>query len=1559
MLGRLTPISRNSLIDLEDLFELFHKHHRHLLKGTNDVQSPASPTSYPGSDISSPSLKFPQAASALHLHPDPSSHPLVNGSFFDVFEDPYTIHHWRFHEKMLYILWWSFRPTSCTDCGMQDAWMPSRDGEFKCFSCGVNAGSTKTNRVVQQTQQVTANWNVGDSVGVWKSQGMQSDEDEDADDEAPDDLLGNKQKGGIEDSNATASILNIYTMFYQWLQNIPCPPYHPSRSNEDPSKVLSPFDIPKGELLVSVLRAAYDLALLLTLPAVAAGSEKTLTGSVASPVGSALASIKAPSFTPQAEIPRGSALYLALLLNHVLIPFPLYVQGGFGGVKLGGSAVNFSSPSGAGSVLESPTNGSTRANDPSFSSGIALEWVDVEFAATMIGISLSDFFEVTEPPTINHDSVANAKNFSSKYEVGEQCLGNIAAVCQAAGHRVPSVMWDLQQRPRSDELLREVGERRLPRHPSLPCATNGLGKPLMPITVSKEDARNFTMLSLSIEHIGMGVMMALARELDRVSLWSLGVQVALRSENIQRTREEGEKAVHEDANLTQKAWMVAEHYATRLSEWFSSLGVYCIDEPKSSEDQVNQQLKPIYPTLDFYHGDYEAWHNELQVPASVRFHAFVEAQSSARKYITLSLGDPLVAETTTAGDAKAFTAEPIIFTDSPCANVLVYLFHNAFLLPFHALDLADLVVRSGLYDGPHRCHALLEASAVAGNYSVMPLTRRLSPLVSMWISPYLALHSNDRLPFLASLRLLHCALHLSGQGKTAILQQVQRILAKYGSVRYYQFNFFIRVTDQKEKNFIGFYFLSSVLGSVGLATFTCIRTRRRSIVLNRNNRLISLISHNEKERTVKSLNMYFIVGDTPIVAGVETSSTPLVHDVANYGESNRGVTNHLQSWIGAVRMLNLGTSIRRRMKMSTIASRMDALASIRDLLNSSASLLASGEFEVERVPQQGAGSQTVDLRSAAERTKMVSSGGGEGGATEHDLSRTEPFHLGACREEIQKELLALQKHPCFLYGLSDDRVVTLYALVVAFLEFVDAKLRELKGGALPGASDNEETWNGGRGSGKRGRRSHSASHTTQSGAKLSPPEKNRSPQLETPPSTGVVDGASTGGSALHNWVEELRFCENSAFSASVERESDEEGSSAYETSEGVFTAESTPRGKTSPPLRGLRQGKQEGGSGLMGGVKEDDDGLGYATEPFERLPPTTQNKTSPSVTAAHPPPQTTVISRRQARLTLTPIMGAKKSPVLFHITKGAVSPKEPLMLPPATGQAKEPSSSMPFDGSTENVSGKQGNLKRPRYKRRQRLTSEALAALKRRRSLQETIRMRFLSSIPSFSTVLAGEGVKALDALREKLWSAAKADGESVSQVSATPAASAGIQPTSPLKKTRVSPKKAATSPPLGKVKTEEVEAAHRSPRPSLTSLPNSDQPSPTSGLVESFSLFDAGYCRSRLMHLLYFLQEYQEFTRDLEACLPALLEEELARNPMVDDQPLSISPLKNEECPTEKSDSEADEGSDDQKAFTASSTEISRPPARKESGRHRRRRLEQEELRAQLTAKENSTTNS
>ncbi|EKF98632.1 hypothetical protein TCSYLVIO_010467, partial [Trypanosoma cruzi] len=839
----LTPLKRSQLLDLGKLVEsVLHSSCSSSLVSSGGMLSGGN--------------------GVVHLvDASVAEHPFACGAFCDVFEDPLTRNAWRLYDKMLYLVWWSHRPPCCTECGMQDAWVPSADSEMKCWQCGTGAGTTFVKDIVEDLPAL-------------ENEDGEEDGDSDGGDLAGDGGGGAHTAGG--GGGVGGGPVASYTFFYEWLSHV--------QLMERGKDVV----IPAGESLAAVLRAAYDLALLFVMPGLP---------------------------TTAVAVLQGGALYLSLVLHRFPAPFPLF--------RLAGRVDVSQQPHSAHATAAS----STRLAVGREEQREELQWVDVELLAALIGVSLSDFFESSQ--------------------VAVQYLQNVMTV--AANFAVPSVLWHPQRVEGRAEYMMTLRQGRR-------CSSS-----LYSTAVSS---------GLSPEHTAMIVALELARAFDSQPCDSV------------------------------------EH-TERIGAWLDRHGLY----PQRQVYHKSSNIKNNDNNNDGNNNHRNDGNNNY-------FHYSCQGvqQSPGNGHESDNLAttsSPLAAIDDTAWWTSPITTETSPFAGtmqavllSPCANALLYVFASAFSMP--ALELAEMAVSSGLYSGPTRFFDTLRQAAQSGNYTLMPLSRRLSPIMSVWTSAYFALHSEDRLPLLAALQHIRAA--NTREKELAVARVVQRILRKHQASRQYQFNYSIRVADDSEKQqFKGVYFLSFV--TERFAVYTGIRSARKTVTFDAETGKIALCIIGAKEQQVESLDVQF---NGPIVAQIETESAKCVIDCVCQSLG-------AELWQVTVRHLDRCGRVRRRMRVPMLASRLDALASVREAtamashpIAGHTTLLGWGETEVLFT-------SLPDAHDAAYAVRL--------------------------RRELQQNLFSLPK-PSLVFGISENRIIAMYASLVALLERIEQQLSQPSSGAV-------------------------------------------------------------------------------------------------------------------------------------------------------------------------------------------------------------------------------------------------------------------------------------------------------------------------------------------------------------------------------------------------------------------------------------------------------------------------------------------------------------------------------
>lgn len=879
------------------------------------------------------------SASQIQLH-----HPAARGYFFDVFQDAHTSEAWRPYDKMLYLVWWSYRPASCVNCGMTDAWIPSGDVEFKCAVCLTGVGTTSTNSVVE---------NDGEQRG-----GM-DDLDDSNDDDGEELMNGDGDMAmGNSNNNDSAPVsgggshggpIAAYTFFYGLLQRIPvvetiinagaATQGHLSQGGSGappPGSRQSSSMLPTGEALPMVLRAAYDMSNLLLLPG--------------SPRGTA-------------HLIRASSLYLSLLLHRFVCLFPLFCMA--------------LSP-----TLAAPTASPPSATTvPIATAEAEIQWVDIELLSAVLGVITPSFF-VSSDASLQH-------------------LQNIFTVTAAYG--TPSLLWHPGRVPGRLEVLKQL-KSSLVSH----CPVHS----------------TLVVPGLSPEHTAMVVALELARRVDVQPMAASSTSTAAAAQNAQR-----------------------------MGTWLDALGLYptrcCYRDGSSLAAMATGSPSPPPPLADVLTS--MAASDDPYLLAAVEQHARRPRQCKKCTVRTATAaGDSAIfgkasapcschGRTSESSEASCYhlvtLASPFHdnfewLLDAPCANALLHIFARVFAMA--PADLADIALRSGIYQGSSRPFLdVLCASMRRGAYDMLPLARRLSPLSTPWLSVYMALHSGDRLPVLAALYQLSSNKNAVREQQVAIARLLQKVLRKHQSSQLYQLNYVVRMTSESDQHFNGLYFLSSVLWQEGLAVFTCLRSGRKTITLNRHSGRISLCYMNAKERLVSAVDLH---PASPVVAAIESAAVPLVMDavwssaVSGIGQRERG-----DSWEAVVRGLDKGSRVRRRMRVPMLASRLDALSSIRDAaMEANRSAAAAAVFAAGG----GGGNSSHGFLGSG----MTLLGWGE---TESLLAAPQAVDVRRLRAELQMSLWSLP-HVSLLLGLSENRVVALYASLTALLELLQHHLQTLQ-----------------------------------------------------------------------------------------------------------------------------------------------------------------------------------------------------------------------------------------------------------------------------------------------------------------------------------------------------------------------------------------------------------------------------------------------------------------------------------------------------------------------------------
>lgn len=1146
MLSRTSPLSRSALVELEELFSLFQRHHY----GSPLVSSPVTGSAF-AEGVFPPATPSPapqSSSSLIFLHADPGEHPISLGLFFDVFTDPYTKGLWRLEEKLLYIAWWSFRPTCCWQCGTRDVWFPSASSEFKCGQCGAAAGSTRTMRVVVDSKAQTFNGGGGgDRAAQWAHAGG-GGEDSQSSEESSDDGEGAGQEGGGA-GEGSRSVVGVYVLLYQWWHRIPSPvkgtqPFCGTVSrvslqttlDSSPASPLSPGAstsaspapsataeeevrpyAPRGALIPAVLRVAFDLAAVLALPS--------------------------PASDPTEEISFGCALYLSLLLHRMTVPFPLF------------AAVQHSSDGNSG-VHRSAAAGGGRCSRVE-ERVQQLQWVDVELAAAYTGIVLPSFFSL-----------------SSSHSSAMQLLENTMAACQA--FHIPSIVWHAARWPGGEAALFPMLRQRCPerRNPLLPplVLPKGAAADKCQLPPKKEGSEveeeeeeeeedeaggtggrrrqrtstswssRHDYLSLSPDLTAIIVVLAMAKELDAIPLQARAAAL------LQMT-----SGGTSSSSASEAADRMASSLCERLDEWYEEMGFY------GSSRTFYRRTQSATPSTCSSAAD--AFAAMLAAPAS-----------------------PVSDASTAAPSAPGLV--DVILTDSPTANALLFIFAHVFPL-FTPLELADLAMQSGLYPAASscrsHCYQLLGTYMLRGDYSVMPLLRRLTPLTSPLLCAYAALHSHQHFPLIAALRAsLQSSSVTSGAAASAsstsshhaATRCVQNILNEFGGFSLYQFSYAIRVTDPREQNFNGYYALTAVDAIRRIAVFSCLRSGRKTLVFNGSTGRVSVCYLNEKERVLSRPLLYHSVVSTkgPVGVRVESFAAAALHSIASGqgGETGDGGDPLLADWSAVILLLGACVRLRRSMQVPMLASRREALASIRSWQQSAAMRrrrLDTGE----RGGGGGGGVGTPYTHSS--RDLLLGEGGG--GSSSSDrwqsdllLDCLQPFDMLRSRRLLQVQFFALHPNPALIFGVSGDQILFWYATVTALVEHVDTS---------------RKAW------------------------------QQQQQQL------------SSSSAAVDNWLEELLFVPNRVESSSSDEEDEEVEASSilYPRAEVTPPPLTPPPVPTAAPNRTTRRAARLTMTPVMSQAKPPTGGvrLEPLLPPAFSLPPSTVSTQASTFSSAPAPPQ--------------------------------------------------------------------------------------------------------------------------------------------------------------------------------------------------------------------------------------------------------------------------------------------------------------------------------------------------
>lgn len=936
-----------------------------------------------------------------------ADHAVLHGTFLDVFADPLTATSWRLYDKILYLVWWSYRPPSCANCGMQDAWMPSGDVEFKCSFCLNGAGTTRSNAIVED-------------IAAADKETTEYGNDSGDDDEMEEKDKAGSGGGGSGGSGGGGGPIDSYLFFYEWLQRIPLLGHVEESSGHDvghsqplpsasssaaaasnvnattmaswssnctragrPASAAattgassSSVMLPSGEALPAVLRAAYDMSSLLTTPGLPQGT---------------------------APVIRAAGLYISLLLHRYVSLFPLFCLAGRSSFMPTGKEDRSSAAAPAAASARNAnafdhdaaaaTAAATQATD------VELQWIDVELVCALLGVIAPSFFESAE--------------------VSVQHLQNVFTVVAAYG--VPSVLWHPGRVPGRVEVLKTLRDKVIPLCPVHATAAGVSG--------------------LCPEHTAMVVALEFARRVDAHPIAASSTSPAAAAQNAQRVGAWLDalglyptRRVYRDIHSFHQV-VAAQAQEGEEQARSSVKSMTAVKKEDEEEVKVNGGSGGDTTSASDCQDTTREWEKTLTELAAVNDeHLTSAAARHAHRHDTLFSASAAAAA---ASPLDSASASPLTtprspfykrfewILTSPCANALLHVFAAVFQLT--PMELADMALRSGIYQGHASGYiATLRTVVLRGAYDAMPLARRLSPLSSPWMSAYMALHSSDRLPLLATLFQLNDGQNTTRDRQAALTRLLQKILRKHHAAQLYQFNYILRVTDEDEKHFNGTYFLSSVLWQEGLAIFTCLRSGRKTITFNRFSHTLSLCYMNAKEKIVSRLNMHVM---SPVVAAVETEAARLVTEIA-LGTVARGVSTHGDPWGTVVRCLDKCARVRRRMRVPMLASRLDALASIRENVSS---VVVRRFSQIPPSIGGSSGGGGVGMMTMMGPTLL---GWGE---TETLLAAAPQLDVRQLRRDLQWNFLALP-NASLLSGLSENRVVAMYASLVGLLELIHARL---------------------------------------------------------------------------------------------------------------------------------------------------------------------------------------------------------------------------------------------------------------------------------------------------------------------------------------------------------------------------------------------------------------------------------------------------------------------------------------------------------------------------------------
>lgn len=317
-----------------------------------------------------------------------------------------------------------------------------------------------------------------------------------------------------------------------------------------------------------------------------------------------------------------------------------------------------------------------------------------------------------------------------------------------------------------------------------------------------------------------------------------------------------------------------------------------------------------------------------------------------------------------ATSSESFTDADLLHT-TKWGNLLLWIYANK-LFGISALELCELLMASGVFGAPTRLFEVLTSRVSNGHYD-MPLQRRLRPYLSPWAALFSALHSEDRLILMSALHLANHrfsgttssivggvnSANATSKEEQRVIELVQRILRKHGSLHRYQFNYGLRVDDKSEQHFGGNFFCSHV--STHCAIYTCLRSGRKTIAFDGNANKVRLNIMGAKERMVPSIECEFI---GPVVASIEDMTAKMVFDLVRY-------QSHEVEWADAQRRIVARETIKRRLQSGTIPK--IALGDLRSILASAAVPMTSITLSCGLVP-------TGELSGAADGSEGLLQG---------------------------------------------------------------------------------------------------------------------------------------------------------------------------------------------------------------------------------------------------------------------------------------------------------------------------------------------------------------------------------------------------------------------------------------------------------------------------------------------------------------------------------------------------------------------------------------------------------